>query len=94
MGTCGRQGCAADCGVVSFLSGILALNRFVSWRRARDCSVPSERKGGAGAGLRSASVSIMATSVALSSGDVAGIVMLWGKKATVRAMWSAQVFVM
>ena len=50
--------------------------------------------GDAGAGFIKAEVSSLAASAALSRDDVFGICMSCGKKATVRAMRCARVFVM
>ena len=80
-------------GVDGFGSGMVVLNRSDSWRMARICLLPNERKGDAGAGCRSASASILAASAALSVDEVVGILMACGKNSTVRAMRSARVFV-
>ena len=80
----GNDGCA---------DGMVALKRSASWRMARICAFTNERKGDAGAGLSSASASILAASAALSAEEVASMVVLCGKNSTVSTMRSDLVFV-
>ena len=80
-------------GVGGLGSRMVALNRSDSWRMARICSLPNERKGDAGAGCSSASASILTTSAALSVDEVVGMLMSCRKNSMVRTMRSARVFV-
>ena len=73
--------------------GTATVKRSDNWRRARICSLPIVLNGDAGAGLCSASVSILAASVALSADDVVGMAKSCGKNSTVRATRSIRVFV-
>ena len=63
----------ATMGAYSTGSGMVHLNISASLARAHIWSVPRERKGDAGAGLLSASTRILATFVALSMANIAGI---------------------
>ena len=76
-----------------WVARMAALKRSASWRMARICAFPTERKGDAGAGLSSSSTSILVASAALSVEEVAGMMVLCRKKSSVRTMRSALVFV-
>ena len=76
------------------LAGAAVLKISVSLRSARIFSLPKDRKGEAGAGFMSVSVSILAASVALSPDELCGISMSCGTNSTVRAIISTLVLVM
>ena len=82
------------CGLVSSTGSAAVEKMSASCRTARIWSSPRVLKGDAGAGLRSASASILAASAALSADDVWGMSSSWGKNSTVRATRSARVCVM
>ena len=90
-------GAALSSGVIGgnsgWAAGMVALKRSASWWIVRICAFPNERKGDAGAGLSSASASILAASAALSAEEVVGMMVLCGKKSTVRKMRSDLVFI-
>ena len=66
----GNGGCTA---------GMAVLKRSAGWRMAHICAFPNESKSDAGAGLSSASASILDTLAVLSGETVVGMVVLCGK---------------
>ena len=91
-GSCVRQTDGSEVAGASS-SGMVALKRADNYRKTRIWSSPRARKGNTCAGLRNASVSILAASAALSIDDAVGISISWGKNSTVRAIYSDLVFV-
>ena len=95
MGTkrgAGARGAGTEQGGVGAAAAVAEKMSDSCWR-ARVWESPKGAKGDASAGCSNASVSICAASFALSADDVVGMVRLWGKNSTVRAMRSFLVFV-
>ena len=63
-------------GVSNLLVGMETVKRSDKWWRVRICSLPIVLNSDAGAGLCSASASILAASAALLTDDVVGMAML------------------